>query len=382
MIFEHYPADDIESLLRKAALHAPSGAEHVAKMLKISQEDAAELCGMLAARARNTKCPDARFAQPEDVRFATQADVAAWRARRLRARTIIEVGAGIGMQTIAFARQCRRVIAIEPDARKIAYAMANVRAAGLDNVEFIQGGAMERFDEVASKAKSAEILFLDPQRPPEEEVRDLHANFSPPLFEFIERYGAITKAIAIELPPHTRTIDMEGEREFMSVEGELRRLTLYTGPLATAARSAVAVPSNASVHGEPQPLPPVGTTGRFLYECDEAIVRAELVPSVAAHCVTVHAGKSVLLSSNAMIDSPFFRNSFDILSVAEPKEQVIKGHLKAAGAKQVVLRASVPAERYWAERKKYEAGLDGTITVHLFILPEIALIAKKRARPS
>lgn len=379
MIFEHYPADDIPSLLKKADLHAPSGPEHVAKMLKITLEDATELCGMLAARARNSKCPEARYAQPEDVRFATQMDVAAWRARRLRGRLLIEVGAGIGMQTIAFARQCRRVIALEPDKRKVAYAMANVRAAGLDNVTFIQGGALEMFDEVSKAANGrADIIFLDPQRPPEEEVRDLHANFAPPLFEFVEKYGALTKAIAIELPPHTRTIDMEGEREYMSVEGELRRLTLYLGPLEKDKRSAVAVPANARVQGEPEALPHEGKTGRFLYEPDEALVRAELVQQVAGPCVTVSAGKTILLSSNAHVDSPFFRNSFEILSVCEPQLHVIKGHLQSAGAKQVVLRASVPADQYWAERKKYESGLTGTQTVHLFILPELAIIAKKR----
>ncbi len=379
MIFEHYQADEIESLLKKAGLHAPSGAEHVAKMLKMTLEDATELCGMLAARAKNSKCPEARFAQPEDVRFATQMDVAAWRARRLRGHVLVEAGAGIGMQTLAFARQCRHVIAIEPDKRKIAYAMANVKAAGLDNVTFIQGGAMEVFDEVSKAAKGkADIIFLDPQRPPEEEVRDLHANFSPPLFEFVEKYGALSKAIAIELPPHTRTIDMEGEREYISVEGELRRLTLYLGPLEKDKRSAVAVPSNIRVQGEPQPLPHAGKTGRFLYEPDEAIVRAELVPQVAGPCTTVSAGKTVLLSSNAHVDSPFFRNSFEIISVCEPQLPVIRGHLKSAGAKQVVLRASVPADQYWAERKKYESGLEGTLTVHLFILPELAIIAKKR----
>jgi hypothetical protein len=379
MLFEHYAADDIEGLIKKAALHAPSGAEHVAKMLAIQLEDATELCGIIEARARNAKCHDAKYALPDDLRFATQADVAAWRAKRLRCKTLIEVGAGIGMQTIAFARECRKVIAIEPDKRKLAYAMANARHADLDNIHFVQGNAFDVLEEVTKLSHpAADIIFLDPQRPPGEDVRDLHANFSPPLFEFVEKYGALTQAIAVELPPHTVTIDMEGEREYMSVDGQLRRLTLYRGPLAKAARSAVAVPSNAHIQGDPLPLPSPGKTGRFLYECDEAIVRAGLVPFIAKDCVLIAKDKVVLLSSNDRVISPFFRNSFDILSVCDPKQPVIRAHLQSAGAKQVVLRQSVPAEQYWQERRKYEAGLTGAIPVHLFVLPDIAIIAKKQ----
>ena len=49
----------------------------------------------------------------EFLKFATPKDVATYRAERLKCNVLVEIGAGIGGQTIAFSRKCKKVIAIE-----------------------------------------------------------------------------------------------------------------------------------------------------------------------------------------------------------------------------------------------------------------------------
>ncbi len=355
-------------------------AAYVEKLVADSSsagDDLAEVQGIVESRKKNSKFPDIRYLQPDDLRFGTHKDVAAWRAKRLACDTIIEAGAGVGMQTIAFAKTCKKVIAIEKDHRKMAYCRENCKAAGVTNVELIEGDAMQ----VVGSLPKVDIVFLDPERPAQEEARNLGQNFSPPLHDFIKAYGEISQSLAIELPPHTKTIDIDGEREYLSVDGELRRLTLYRGPLAKSKTSAVVLPEAKSISGEPSPVPEPGEFQRFLLEVDESVVTAGLVATlIAGKAHVVSTTKGVLCTSDRPIDSPFYRNKFQIVGICPAQIEPIQELLKKAKAKQVILRASIEPAKYWEERRKYEKGLTGTEPVHLFLLGDKAVVANKLKR--
>ena len=361
MLFDEYDAAQVESFIADSSK---------------AGKDLAEIQGIIEARMKNTKFPDIKYLQPDDLRFGTQSDVAYYRAKRLACDTLVEIGAGVGMQTIAFAKNCKRVIAVERDKRKMIYCRQNCDAASLTNVEFIEGDAMA----LAGTLPKAYVIFLDPQRPAQEEMRDLHVNFSPPIHDFINKYSERTTAIAIELPPHIHSIDVEGEQEYISLNGELRRLTLYLGPLAKAERSAVALPAKARIEGAPAAPAATGKLCRHLYEVDEAVVNAQLVPLLLGEKGHVFSTqKNVLATSVTRVDSPFFRNSFEVVAFCPPEYEQIMAALQEARAKNVVLRGAIDPPKYWEQRAKYQKGLTGTETVHLFLLPEMAIVAKKFA---
>ncbi len=75
-------------------------------------------------------------ADPEQKIEACMERIAPWRDR-----VLLDVGAGSGFHAVRFARQARRVIALEPDARLIGQLRRRLSRQQQDNIEVIQAGA-------------------------------------------------------------------------------------------------------------------------------------------------------------------------------------------------------------------------------------------------
>lgn len=210
-----------------------------------------------------------------DVRFGTPQDVAAYRAQRLaelKPDTIIEVGAGAGFQTQAFAKRAQ-VIAIDIDAARME------RGNFPENSTLITGDALaeEVLAQARSAAKGRTVVFLDPERPPSAEQRRL-GDIRPDIREFLAQYGAFSDAIAIELPPFLTEIPFDCEREYLSINGKLNRLTVYTGSLKRCDVSVVQLPSGERIeHSGPVPeFHNAEVRAFYLLEPDAALIQAEL----------------------------------------------------------------------------------------------------------
>jgi hypothetical protein len=98
---------------------------------------------------------------------------------------------------------------------------------------------------------------------------------------------------------------------------------------------------------------------RYLYEIDSAVVKAGLVGVLAEKTNTfaVMLEKTVFLSSEALVESVFFRNSFEVLAACS--EGGLVRSLRRLEAGRVVIRFSVAPDDYWSIRKKYERMLSG-----------------------
>jgi ubiquinone/menaquinone biosynthesis C-methylase UbiE len=75
-------------------------------------------------------------ADPEQKIEACMQRIATWRDR-----VLLDVGAGSGFHAVRFARQARRVIALEPDARLIGQFRQRMARQQQSNIEVIQAGA-------------------------------------------------------------------------------------------------------------------------------------------------------------------------------------------------------------------------------------------------
>ena len=97
------------------------------------------------------------------------------------------------------------------------------------------------------------------------------------------------------------------EVEFVSVGGELKECVLWFGALRTVARRATLLPDGAALAAdEPPPLPPVVSTGQYLFDPDPAVVRAGLVGQLAAELGLSPIDHTVmLLTADRPVDSPF-----------------------------------------------------------------------------
>jgi len=320
----------------------------------------------------------------EGLQLATPEIVAKYLAKRLKTNVIADLGCGIGGQVIFFARECKKVYAVERNPVKLGFAKKNCELYDVKNVEFILGDALS--ESTRENVKDADIIFSDPARPLTEKERTLE-NLEPPITEILKLYSDITQNFAFHAPPQMPPgrITLDCEREYLSLNGQLNRLTLYFGALKRCERSAVVVPGEAQLCSSYAPAIKTSTPNDYIYEPEPSVVKAELLNELAR--TLAEAGKEIffyrgdekrtLLTSSELIDSPFFKDRYMVLDATEKDIAQMKEVLKKEKAGKVVLRFDIEPEKYWDLRKKLEEGLAGTRTLHVFGFGEEVIFGEK-----
>jgi hypothetical protein len=337
-------------------------------------------------RIRNPKFSKPVFTCGEGVRFATPEIVASYRAGRLKTGVLADISCGIGGQTVCFAEECDRVYGVDIDGERLECACRNAGVYGVDNITFIEGDALS--PQVVEQVADADIIFSDPARPATEDVRQTDS-LRPGIPKVLEAYGDVTKSFAFEAPPQMppERIDFDCEREYLSLDGQLNRLTLYFGPLKGCERSAVVLKEDmyyrlksgvAALAG----IPEADKLLTFAFEPDPAVVKAGLLGELAAELninvsfVEIDARRS-LLTSESNIDSPFCKNRYRVLDRVTFDCKSINDSLKKNGAGKAVIRFNVEPDRYWDIRNRIEEGLTGKGTVHLFQINDIIYLLEQ-----
>jgi len=306
----------------------------------------------------------------EYIRFATPAGVALYRAERLKCNVIAEIGCGIGGQTIGFAKKCKKVISIEVDKKQIKIAKSNIERLGIKNIEFIWGDALSKKVIEKIKDEKPDIVFCDTER---KEAGDRSINeLKPDIRKLIEKYSFCEK-IAVEVPPFTSDLERlkdNYEKEFISLNSKLNRLTLYFNKLKKAEKSAVSLPSAMKIESnesEKVELTESALGFDYFYGIDPAIVLAGLIDELASHYKVrlIEINKKNYFLSKEKIDSVFL-DSYKILKICNNKFETIIKELKIINAGKVVIRYNILPEEYWKERNRYENELIGKKEVHLF----------------
>lgn len=237
---------------------------------------------------------------------ATRLPVAEHHAARLAAagvRHVADLGCGIGADSLAFARAGLRVTAVERDATVAAAAAANL--AGHPDAEVVHGDALAW---AAAHATQADALWLDPARRQVTGGASASRVFDPEAFSpSLTDVFALAEAghrLAVKLGPGLphEAVPAGAEAQWVSADGEVTEVCLYTGSLARPsvrraalvlrtrgerAGTAAEIVSAADRDGSPV-LDEVGETGldvlpgAVLYEPDGAVIRAGLVSDLGA----------------------------------------------------------------------------------------------------
>ncbi|MFH1849044.1 MAG: class I SAM-dependent methyltransferase [archaeon] len=303
----------------------------------------------------------------DDLRFGTHQEVAKYRAVRLKCSFILELGCGVGFQTAAFAKTCKRVIAVDSDNRKIEYAKKNMETLGIRNVEFIAGNG-----EALDIKGRPDIVFCDPERPPEEQERTVDA-MRPNPAKVVRHYSA--KSFCFELPPQIQEIPFDCEREYVSVDGKLNRLNIYIGGIKRHGLSAVILPGGHLLTRSKKKLAKTTRPKEYLAEVNPAVIKAGLSSGIPADGMIISMGKHTFITSDHPIESPFVTSRFRIVATAKSLADAT-ARLKAHGFGKSVLRGEIPPDKYWDIRAKIERGLAGNKTAHLFMFDEFWICEK------
>ncbi|MBI4448459.1 methyltransferase domain-containing protein [Candidatus Woesearchaeota archaeon] len=374
MLLNDLTRQDIELQIGKIIDLMRAGKSSDQIKITLDLPHAKELVSIAKARITNVK--DKKIGKPylmneEDLRFATNMHVAKWRAKRLASDTIIEIGCGIGVQSIEFARTCKNVIAIDIDARKVAYAWENAKAEGVSNITFVDVDGIEYL----KKVKQADVIFVDPDRLATEAHRTLET-IKPSIPDLLKIAKRLTVKVAIELPPQIQDLTMGGEYEYASVDGRLNRLTVYLGDLMQNPRSAVLLPKGVSIGGAPQgTLSKVGAAA-YLYDLDPAVEKAGFLGRIAGVAL-YDFPDGHLVASSRRLKSLFFKRTFRLLYDGAAGDAIVRKVLLHHSIGKVVLRGSIDPREYWDIRKKYESGLKGSIIAHVFLSRGRVLICEQ-----
>lgn len=314
------------------------------------------------------------FFTKEGLRWATPEPVARHCASRLKGGPCIDVCCGQGGQALFLAMECDRVVAFDIDPLNCLIARSNAKALGIENIEVHQLDCLS--PEAVILAEKCIHVFSDPARPPGSHERTLE-ELRPDPRAVMMAYGQSAEGFCFELPPYINgeRITFPHEAEYVSLDGRLNRLNIYTGRLAQQTRSAVVLPGGESISG-PKTKPPEGGGGipfpeRYMFELDHSVVRAGLVGVLMdalgreARYLEIDERRSLILS-NGPLTSPFFTGRYHILGFS-PDPHSLTTALKEQGAGKVTLRYKIDPHSYWNERARLEKGLTGQVWVHLFM---------------
>jgi hypothetical protein len=245
------------------------------------------------------------FFTESGLQQATRLDVAAHHAARFRTLgdvTVGDLGCGIGGDALALAGLGITVIAVDRDESTAAIATYNL--APFDNASVEQGDAesvdLARFD----------ALWFDPARRSNDKRLSNPADWSPSLewvFDVAMRIPSgikLSPAIAHDLLP-------DGvEAQWVEDSGDTVECVVWTGALArpNIARSALVMGAVTAelTASEPDSRVEVGDIGAYVYDPSGAVIRAQLLGTLArqlgAHTI---ASSIAYLSSDTLVATPF-----------------------------------------------------------------------------
>jgi SAM-dependent methyltransferase len=239
---------------------------------------------------------------------ATRAVVADRRAARLAAagvKTLADLGCGLGSDALAAARAGLSVYAVEADPHTAALAAANVDEAGLADLITV-----ECADATTVDLAGFDAVFVDPARRRAGRGRVFDPRSYSPPWDFVAGLADRIPRTVLKLAPG---IDHDllppgAEGEWVSVDGDLVEAAFWCGPLASAPRRAVLLPSGAELTGSGTQAAPVGPIGAFLYDPDPAVVRSHLVAEFAATLAGRLADPSIAyVFTDEPVDTPYAR---------------------------------------------------------------------------
>lgn len=267
-------------------------------------------------RARFGDEADSMWFTAQGLEQATSTAVATHRAIRFgalndtlgRPANVADLCCGIGADLKAFEAAGCDVTGFDHDP-------VTVEAARLNSDAHIECADVESVD--LSKYDAA---FIDPaRRSGGRRTFDVNA-YSPP-WSFVANVLVATKAAAAKVAPGIphELLPKWVETEWVSVAGALKEAVLWAGEFTDGAtrRCATLLPSGAtmqSISDDDEPAPS-GPMRHYLYEPDDAVVRAHLIGDLARSIDGVLLDPSTAyLTSDQLIETPFAR-PFDVREV-------------------------------------------------------------------
>ncbi|MEM0134339.1 MAG: methyltransferase [Thermoplasmatales archaeon] len=316
----------------------------------------------------------------EGFRMSTPLIIAKYKAERLKSKEIADLGAGIGIQALNFALVSDRVIAVENDARRVEYLKKNAEIMNIRNLDVIEGNAFD--PEITDMVSETETVHSDPSRRKAGE-RWSFEDLSPNPLDIIRTYKSDN--LSFDLPPlfPRELIPNEWELEYISLSGELKRLSAYVGKAKKFGRNALSLPGGERVVENPnleREIRKRKIPEDWIYEIDGSLYYSGLIPEFLKanpDLSLLHEDRQkTLVTSNNFVEGHFLTKSYFVNDSATNNDD-LKRKLSRMKAGKVIIRFSVDPARYYEEKRNLEKELKGEKTVYLFSFESKLFLAER-----
>lgn len=289
---------------------------------------------------------------PDGLEQATRPRIAALHSRRFvdaGVGTVWDLGCGLGLDALAFARAGLAVRAVEADEATAVLAAANL--AGHPDVQV----RCSRAQDVPELLDTEGVgVWFDPARRTPGRTdsqgrtrRTFGLDQLSPGWEFVQQVAESVGAVGAKLSPafpHGR-LPHGAQAQWISHDGEVLECALWWGPLATTpGRTALVLRGDSAWEVVPPdaPVRPAASLaaepGRWLYDPDRAVVRAGLVDTLAAVTDGAQVGPDAgYVVSDRGVDVPWARRHV-IAQVLPAAPKSVRAALRAQGIDRVTIK--------------------------------------------
>ncbi len=305
--------------------------------------------------------------------YSTPEIIGKYRAQRLKGHHIIDAGSGAGMQDIVFAKYSD-VIGIEMNKSRYLMALLN-RIPYQSTANFIN----EDFFNYSGDFRDS-VIFSDPLRPSNSKEK-YFSQLSPNPLDSISISDNIF-GYAIDLPPHIKweNILLKGEKEYISINGNLNRLTVYSPSLSTEESTAVILPENIIYSGKPdefkKSLSPEYKNFEYLFMPDISVVYAKLLNDIIdpAWKMIYLDQKRYVFAGNSELKT-FPGTQYSIIDFSDDLN--IEHKLAKCDGGKVFFRFNMNPDEMYIHKNALEKNLTGSKNIYVFKSEKGYILAEK-----
>lgn len=287
----------------------------------------------------------------EGLAMASGKAAAEYRTWKIRSRLgsvnkVLDVGAGIGGDTIAMALRWK-VISVENDPEMVELLKHNIGVYGVvENVTIIEGDITEliQSDEFKETLSDLDAIFYDPSRRNDAGRTVKTEEYTPPL-DFVIELQKICPNLCVKISPGTdiQRIRYDCDIEVISNRGRVREVVLWFGGLKQSpdkhTKFATKLPEKITVERIEGLKTKETDIQTFLYEPDPAFIKGWLVDTLAAkyELTRIHPTLAYLTGSN-LERTPLLK-PYRVLSVVDNSPELISKTLGEFGIGMIDFKA-------------------------------------------
>lgn len=283
---------------------------------------------------------------------ATRLEVAAHHAARYAdagIARVVDLGCGIGGDSIALAGLGREVLAVDADEATAAVAAVNLRHWPGARVRVARASEVDLTGAAGADGVGPhDGVWVDPARRDARGRRVLDPRRASPSWEEVMGFAAAVPATGVKLAPGidrglAASAPHGAETQWVSVGGDVVEAAVWCGPLARPglARTALVLRGGRAAEVSdaglevPDAIASTGDVGAFVHDPDGAVVRAGLVGQVAASL-----GGRLLDPSIAYVTSDRggptpLAATFAVREVMPFSLKALRSHLRSLGVTRV-----------------------------------------------